>query len=195
LVESPISEFRFRPSELSAEAGTGFARFSVLADLSLRRSSMKTIEKYIDVNIPVRAVYNQWTQFEEFPKFMENIERVQQLDETGLHWVAKIAGVTVEWDAEILEQVPDKRIAWYGARGPIRNGIVSFNPINDSITRVVLRIDYEPETFVEETGDKMGIASNRVQEDLQRFKEFIETRGVETGAWRGKINNGSLQSC
>ena len=149
---------------------------------------MKTIEKYIDVNVPVRAAYNQWTQFEEFPKFMENIERVQQLDETGLHWVAKIAGVTVEWDAEISEQVPDKRIAWYGARGPVRNGIVSFHPVNDSVTRVVLRIDYEPETFFEETGDKLGIASNRVQEDLQRFKEFIETRGVETGAWRGKIS-------
>jgi len=149
---------------------------------------MKSIKKYIDVNVPVRAVYNQWTQFEEFPKFMENIESVQQLDETGLHWVAKIAGVKVEWDAEISEHVPDKRIAWYGARGPVRNGIVSFNPVNDSVTRVVLRIDYEPETFLEETGDKLGIASNRVQEDLQRFKEFIETRGGETRGWRGKIN-------
>ena len=94
----------------------------------------------------------------------------------------------MEWDAEISEQVPDKRIAWYGARAPVRNGIVSFNPVNDSVTRVVLRIDYEPETFLEETGDKLGIASNRVQEDLQRFKEFIETRGGETGGWRGKIN-------
>src|SRR5688572_1915010 len=101
-------------------AGIGFARFSVLADPSLRRSSMKSIKKYIDVNVPVPAVYNQWTQFEEFPKFMENIESVHQLDETGLHWVAKIAGVKVEWDAEISEPVPDKRIAWYGARGPVR---------------------------------------------------------------------------
>lgn len=148
---------------------------------------METVEKYIDVNIPVRSVYNQWTQFEEFPKFMENIERVEQLDETGLHWVAKIAGTTVEWDAEIFEQVPDKRIVWYGANGPVRNGTVSFNPVNEAITRVTLRIDYEPETFLEEAGDKLGIVSSRVQGDLQRFKEFIEARGAETGAWRGKI--------
>jgi uncharacterized membrane protein len=148
---------------------------------------METIEEYIDVNAPLRTVYNQWTQFEEFPKFMENIARVEQLDESGLHWVAKIAGTTVEWDARISEQVPDKRIAWFGGNGPVRNGIVSFNPVNDAITRVSLRIDYEPETFLEEAGDKFGIPSNRVQGDLQRFKEFIEARGTETGAWRGKI--------
>lgn len=148
---------------------------------------METIEQFIDVNVPVRTAYNQWTQFEDFPRFMENIERVDQLDETGLHWVAKIAGTTVEWDAEISEQVPDKRIVWFGANGPVRNGIVSFNPINDDITRVTLRIDYEPETFLEEFGDKLGIASNRVQGDLQRFKEYIEAIGVETGGWRGKV--------
>jgi uncharacterized membrane protein len=148
---------------------------------------METIEKSIDVNVPVRPVYNQWTQFEEFPKFMENIERVDQLDETGLHWVAKIAGTTVEWDAEIAEQVPDKRIVWYGTNGPVRSGIVSFSPVNDAVTRVSLRIDYEPETFLEVAGDKLGVVSNRVQGDLQRFKEFIEARGTETGAWRGEI--------
>jgi len=148
---------------------------------------METIEKCIDVNVPVRTVYNQWTQFEEFPRFMENIESVKQLDETGLRWVAKIAGKTVEWEAEISEQIPDKRIVWYGANGPVRNGMVSFNPINDDITRVTLRIDYEPEGFVEQAGDKLGILSNRVQGDLERFKDFIESRGTETGAWRGKI--------
>ena len=148
---------------------------------------METIEKCIDVNVPLSTVYNQWTQFEEFPRFMENIESVEQHDETGLHWVAKIAGTTVEWDAEISEQVPDKRIVWYGANGPMRNGMVSFNPINGDITRVTLRIDYEPEGLVEQAGDKLGILSNRVQGDLERFKEFIESRGTETGAWRGKI--------
>jgi uncharacterized membrane protein len=148
---------------------------------------METIEKCIDVNVPVSTVYNQWTQFEEFPRFMENIESVKQLDETDLRWVAKIAGKTVEWDAEISEQVPDKRIVWYGANGPVRNGMVSFNPINEDITRVTLRIGYEPEGFIEQTGDKLGILSNRVQGDLERFKEFIEARGRETGAWRGKI--------
>ena len=148
---------------------------------------METIENCIDVNVPLSTVYNQWTQFEEFPRFMENIESVEQQDETGLHWVAKIAGTTVEWDAEISEQVPDKRIVWYGANGPMRNGMVSFNPINDDITRVTLRIDYEPEGLVQQAGDKLGIVSNRVQGDLERFKEFIESRGSETGAWRGKI--------
>jgi uncharacterized membrane protein len=154
---------------------------------AFRRLNMETIEKCIDVNVPLSTVYNQWTQFEEFPRFMENIESVEQQDETGLHWVAKIAGTTVEWDAEISEQVPDKRIVWYGANGPMRNGMVSFNPINDDITRVTLRIDYEPEGLVEQAGDKLGILSNRVQGDLERFKEFIESRGSETGAWRGKI--------
>ena len=148
---------------------------------------MSNIEQSVDVNVPVHTAYNQWTQFEEFPRFMENIESVEQHDETGLHWVAKIAGTTVEWDAEISEQVPDKRIVWYGANGPMRNGMVSFNPINGDITRVTLRIDYEPEGLVEQAGDKLGILSNRVQGDLERFKEFIESRGTETGAWRGKI--------
>jgi uncharacterized membrane protein len=146
-----------------------------------------SIEHFIDVDVPVRTAYNQWTQFEEFPRFMENIERVEQLDDTGLHWVAKIAGTTVEWDAKISEQVPDKRIAWFGGNGPMRGGIVSFNPINESTTRVTLRIEYEPETFIEEAGEKLGIPANRVESDLQRFKTFIEERGVETGAWRGKI--------
>jgi len=155
---------------------------------------METVESYIDVNVPVRTVYNQWTQFEDFPVFMDSIERVEQLNETGLHWVAKIAGVAVEWDAEITDQVPDKRIAWYGARGPVRSGIVSFNPVTDEITRITLRIDYEPESFIEHTGGKLRLVSNRVQEDLRRFKEFIERRGVETGAWRGKINGGSSGS-
>jgi uncharacterized membrane protein len=93
----------------------------------------------------------------------------------------------VEWDAKISEQVPDKRIAWFGGNGPVRGGIVSFNPINESTTRVTLRIEYEPETFIEEAGEKLGIPANRVESDLQRFKKFIEERGVETGAWRGKI--------
>jgi uncharacterized membrane protein len=148
---------------------------------------METIEKYIDVNVPVSTAYNQWTQFEDFPRFMENIERVDQLNDTALHWIASIAGTTVEWDSEITEQVPDKRIAWFGNSGPMRGGMVSFSPVDDRITRITLRIDYEPETFVEEAGEKLGIPSNRVEGDLRRFKSFIEERGVETGAWRGKI--------
>ena len=148
---------------------------------------METIEKYINVNEPFQTVYNQWTQFEEFPRFMEGIERVTQLDDTHLHWVANVGGKNVEWDATISEQVPDKRIVWYSDKGAVHSGMVSFNPVGPTITRVTLRIDYEPEGFVEEAGDKLGFVTRRVEGDLKRFKEFIESRGSETGAWRGAV--------
>jgi uncharacterized membrane protein len=148
---------------------------------------METIEKHINVNEPVQTVYNQWTQFEDFPRFMEGIQKVTQLDDTHLHWVANIGGKNVEWDATISEQIPDKRIVWYSDRGAVHGGMVSFNPVGPEITRVALRIDYEPEGFVEGTGDKLGFVSRRVEGDLKRFKEFIEARGTETGAWRGAI--------
>ena len=148
---------------------------------------METIEKYINVNEPFQTVYNQWTQFEEFPRFMEGVERVTQLDDTHLHWVANVGGKNVEWDATISEQVPDKRIVWYSDKGAVHSGMVSFNPVGPTITRVTLRIDYEPEGFVEEAGDKLGFVTRRVEGDLNRFKEFIESRGSETGAWRGAV--------
>jgi uncharacterized membrane protein len=148
---------------------------------------METIEKYIDVNVPVRTAYNQWTQFEEFPRFMEGVERVTQVDDKRLHWVANIGGKKVEWDAEILEQIPDKRIVWHSRAGVVQRGMVSFTPLGENTTRVTLRIDYEPEGFVEEVGDKLGFVSRRVEGDLRRFQEFIEARGAETGAWRGTI--------
>jgi len=148
---------------------------------------METIEKYIDVNEPVQTVYNQWTQFEEFPRFMEGIEKVTQLDDSHLHWRASIGGKNVEWDATISEQIPDKRIVWYSEKGAVHSGMVSFNPVGPEITRVTLRMDYEPEGFVEEAGDKLGFVSRRVEGDLKRFKEFIERRGGETGAWRGAV--------
>ena len=148
---------------------------------------METIEKYIDVNEPIQTVYNQWTQFEDFPRFMEGIEKVTQFDNTHLHWVANVGGKNLEWDATISEQIPDKRIVWYSDRGAVHSGMVSFNPVGPEITRVTLRIDYEPEGFVEGTGDKLGFVSRRVEGDLKRFKEFIESRGAETGAWRGAV--------
>ena len=148
---------------------------------------METIEKRINVNEPVQTVYNQWTQFEDFPRFMEGIQKVTQLDDIHLHWVANIGGKNVEWDATISEQIPDKRIVWYSDRGAVHSGMVSFNPVGPEITRVTLRIDYVPEGFVEGTGDKLGLVSRRVEGDLKRFKEFIEARGTETGAWRGAV--------
>jgi uncharacterized membrane protein len=148
---------------------------------------MSTIEKSIDVNVPVRTAYNQWTQFEEFPRFMEGIEEVRQLDEKRLHWRASVGGKEKQWDATITEQTPDQRIAWRNTTGSTNAGVVTFHHINDNTTRIMLQLEYEPEGVVENVGDIVGVVSRRVQGDLQRFKEFIEARGTETGAWRGKI--------
>jgi len=148
---------------------------------------MASIEKSIDVEVPVRTAYNQWTQFEEFPRFMEGIERIEQLDDRRLHWVANVAGQRKEWDARITEQVPDMRIAWTADGGTTNAGVVTFHKLTPEKTRVMLQLEYEPDTIVETVGDKLGFVSNRVNGDLKRFKEFIESRGRETGGWRGTV--------
>jgi uncharacterized membrane protein len=148
---------------------------------------MATVEKLVDVNVPVRVAYNQWTQFEDFPKFMEGVKRVEQLDDKRLHWVVEIGGKTEEYDAEITEQVPDQRIAWRSTSGPRNSGMVSFHPLDANRTRVLLQMEYAPSGVVENAGDMLGVVSMRVQGDLDRFKKFIESRGVETGAWRGSV--------
>ena len=151
---------------------------------------MSTIEKSIEIDVPVNKAYNQWTQFEEFPKFMEGVKAVKQLDDKRLHWRAEIAGKEKEWDAEITEQIPDERIAWRSRTGAANAGVVTFHNISPAKTKVMLQLEYDPETFVEKAGDAVGIVSHRVEGDLQRFKEFIESRGQETGAWRGEIRQG-----
>lgn len=148
---------------------------------------MARIEKSIDVEAPVRAVYNQWTQFEEFPRFMEGVEAVTQMGDDRVRWKAEIGGKTKEWDAKITEQTPDQRIAWCAEDGAENGGVVTFHHIDDTKTRVMLQMDYDPEGFVEKTGDVMGFVGRRVEGDLDRFKEFIEERGRETGGWRGEI--------
>jgi uncharacterized membrane protein len=148
--------------------------------------TMETIEKHIDVNVPVRMAYNQWARFEEFPRFAEGIEEVKRLDDNRLHWRANIRGKRVEWDAKISEQVPDKRIVWYTEGGVVHNGMVAFNPIGPNVTRVTLRIDYKPEGILEDIGDKLGFVSRQVEGDLQRLKEFIEVRGAALGALGSK---------
>ena len=148
---------------------------------------MATVEKFVDVNVPVRVAYNQWTQFEDFPKFMEGVKRVEQLDDKRLHWVVEIGGKAEEYDAEITEQVPDQRIAWRSTSGPQNSGLVSFHPLDANRTRVLLQMEYEPRGAVENAGDMLGVVSMRLQGDLDRFKKFIEARGVETGAWRGSV--------
>lgn len=149
---------------------------------------MERIEKSIEVDVPLRTAYNQWTQFEEFPKFMEGVEEVRQLDDKRLFWRAQIGGKSTEWEAEIYEQIPDSRIAWRSITGAPNAGAVSFQSLGPERTRVSLMIDYQPLGVVEKVGDALGVVSGRVEGDLQRFKKFLEERGSATGAWRGEIH-------
>jgi uncharacterized membrane protein len=148
---------------------------------------MSTVEKSIEVELPVTTVYNQWTQFEEFPQFMEGVEQVTQLDDARLHWVAEIAGARREWDAEIVEQEPDQRIAWRSIDGTGNGGVVTFQPTGAAATRVNLQMEFEPQGLAETVGDKLGFVSKQTEGDLKRFKSFVEERGSETGAWRGQV--------
>lgn len=148
---------------------------------------MGEVTHSVDVAVDARTAYNQWTQFEEFPKFMEGVESVQQLDDRHLKWQVDIAGVEREFETEITEQTPDQRVAWRSQRGIDQAGVVTFHPLDDSHTRVTLQMAFEPEGAAEQVGDKTGAVSRRTKGDLERFKEFIEERGSETGAWRGEI--------
>jgi uncharacterized membrane protein len=155
---------------------------------------MASTTKSIDVSVPVRTAYNQWTQFEDFPRFMGGVESVRQLDDKRLRWRAEVGGKQQEWDAEITEQHPDHRIAWRSTSGAPNAGVVTFHQLSDTSSRVTLQLDYEPQGMTEEIGDKLGFLDRQVQGDLERFKEFIEGRGVETGAWRGQIENRADQT-
>ena len=155
---------------------------------------METIEKSIEVDQPVSVVYNQWTQFEEFPQFMEGVKEVQQLDDKRLHWKAAVAGKIKEWDAEIFEQIPDQRIAWRSRTGAKNSGMINFQPIGPNRTCVTLHLAYEPEGAAENIGDTLSVLSARVSGDLKRFKKFIEARGAPTGGWRGRIHGRSVES-
>ena len=155
---------------------------------------MASITESIEVNVPVSTVYNQWTQFEEFPQFMEGVESVSQLDDTHLRWVAEIGGKREEWTAEISEQRPDERVAWKAIEGHGNAGVVTFHRLNDNETRVTVQMDYETEGLVESLGSAIGSDSRRVKGDLKRFKELIESRGVESGAWRGEVDQGDRVS-
>jgi uncharacterized membrane protein len=149
---------------------------------------MPRFEDSIDVAVPVTTAYNQWTQFEEFPRFMEGVERVQQLDDKTLQWTAKVAGQVKEWTAEITDQTPDTRVAWKSISGDDNAGAVLFEPLAGGRTKVTLKLDADPEGVVETVGANLGFLERRVKGDLERFKEFIESRGHETGAWRGEVH-------
>jgi hemerythrin superfamily protein/carbon monoxide dehydrogenase subunit G len=148
---------------------------------------MSKVQKSIEVDVPISTAYNQWTQFEEFPQFMSGVEQVEQLDERTLRWVAQIAGVRRQWNATVLEQVPDQKVAWAATEGATNAGAVYFEPVGGGRTRVTLYLDYEPEGLVEKVGDAVNVVERQATGDLERFKTFIEERGTETGGWRGEV--------
>jgi uncharacterized membrane protein len=150
---------------------------------------MTQIQQSIDVDVPVRTAYNQWTQFESFPQFMSGVESITQLDDKRLHWVTEIAGVEREFDAEITEQHPDERVAWASIGGEAKHaGVVTFHRLDDTKSRVMVQIDWQPTGIVEKVGSAINVDERRVKGDLAKFKEFIESRGHETGAWRGDVD-------
>jgi uncharacterized membrane protein len=152
---------------------------------------MATIEKSIDVRVPVSVAYGQWTQFEEFPQFMEGVEQVTQLDDSHMHWVAEIGGERREWDAEIVEQQPDRVIAWRSTGGTPNSGRVEFMPIDEG-TRVSVRMEHEPEGMKERVGSFFGADEGQIEEDLERFRELVEDRQMPTDEWRGTIESGRV---
>lgn len=150
---------------------------------------MEKVHETVDVSVPVRTAYNQWTQFESFPKFMSGVESVTQLTDTTNHWVTSIGGVEREFDTEIFDQEPDERIAWRSVDGKSHAGIVHFTPLDAGATRVSVHFEWGPETFTEKAGALLNIDKLQVQADMRKFKEFIESRGSETGAWRGEVDD------
>lgn len=152
------------------------------------------VEKTVVVDVPVKVAYDQWTQFEDFPRFMGGISQVTQLSDDRLEWVAEIAGVKRQWEAKVLEQVPDQRVSWAATEGATNAGEVTFEDVGDGRTSVHLSLEYEPEGLVEKAGDKLNIVENRAEKDLERFKAFIEDEGHASGAWRGSVNEGARGS-
>ena len=149
---------------------------------------MTTIEQSIDLDVPVRAAYDQWTQFEEFPKFMEGVEEIKQQDDTHMHWVAEIGGSRHEWDAEITEQLPDERVAWRNTDGKDNAGVVTFHKLDDARSRVMVQIDFVPEGIKEKVGSALNAPDRQVKGDLERFKELVEAKGgPNEGGWRGEV--------
>jgi uncharacterized membrane protein len=149
---------------------------------------MTQITESIDVDVPVTTAYNQWTQFESFPHFLDEVESITQQDDTHVHWKVKVGGAEREFDTVITEQHPDERVAWKSTGGDTQHaGVVTFHKLSDASTRVTVQLDWEPEGVLEVLGSWVGAGSHAVRKDLKNFKEFIESRGAETGAWRGDV--------
>lgn len=148
---------------------------------------MASVMQSIDVHVPVRTAYDQWTQFASFPQFMDGVKDVRQLDDTHLHWVAEINGQTEEWNAEVTEQTPDQRVAWASTTGAPNAGVVTFHRLDANETKVTLQMDWQPDGLAQGVGAAMGFDDRQIKGDLERFKAFIEARGEATGAWRGSV--------
>lgn len=177
-------------------SGTGIGGTGTSVDVPAENKADNghRVETEIECDVPVRTCYNQWTQFESFPQFMEGVEQVEQADDTNLHWVARVGGKRIEWDAKIVAQEPDRLISWASTSGRVNNGMVEFTPLGANRCRIRLVVTYEPEGVVENVGDALGVVKLRIEGDLKRFKEFIENRRIETGAWRGKVKGGKVES-
>ncbi|MEU2109306.1 SRPBCC family protein [Streptomyces sp. NPDC019507] len=148
---------------------------------------MSQVEESIEVDVPVRTAYNQWTQFETFPEFMDGVERIDQLSDTLTHWTTSVDGVQRQFDAKITEQIPDERVAWTTVEGERQAGVVTFHRLADARTKIMLQMEFDPQGVAETVGDRLGFVRRQVTGDLERFKRFIESRGTETGAWRGQV--------
>jgi uncharacterized membrane protein len=150
---------------------------------------MTSVTESVDVDVDISTAYNQWTQFESFPEFMNGVQSIRQVDDTRTHWRTSIGGVEREFDTEITEQHPDERVAWKSTDGTSHAGVVTFHRLGDNQTRVTAQIDWQPDSVVEKVGAALGVDDRQVESDLRRFKTFIEKRGAETGAWRGNVDH------
>lgn len=182
-----------RLATLAAVAYGGVKLARKMKGSSPDRGGLSEVETSMEVDVPVRTAYDQWTQFEEFPRFMGGVQQVKQLDDTHLHWKAKVAGKAKEWRAEITEQIPDQRIAWRSTSGAMSMGVVTFDKIAEHRTRVTLRMVYAPEGLGERIGDALGAMRLEAERDLHNFKQLLERRGQETGAWRGTVQASQAQ--
>jgi len=189
LINFHLGETNMVPARLVTVAAIAAGGWLLSKQMKKTRAAggVSSVEETIEVDVPLHTAYNQWTQFEEFPRFMESVQDVRQLDNKHLHWRASVAGKTKEWDAEITEQIPDQRIAWRSTSGARNSGVVTFQRLGDNRTKIALKIDYQPETRGEKIGDAVGGMKLMAKGNLKRFKDLIEGRGVETGAWRGTI--------
>jgi uncharacterized membrane protein len=188
-VDTVRHEMTSRPGRLGTVAALAIGGLLLSQQVMKRRGSASgsSVQESVEVDVPVSTAYNQWTQFEDFPKFMASVIEVRQQGDTHLHWKANVAGKVKEWDAEITEQIPDQRIAWRSTGGPRNSGVVTFHRLSDSRTKVTLQMEYQPETTGEKIADSLGGVKLTAKGNMQRFKDLIEGRGVETGAWRGTV--------